>query len=217
MILRAFLLCLTTGLAAQAQGTITAAGRLEIVGRGGTCSAALIEPDVIATAAHCITGTDQVFRPGDGLAGAIFLVEGFVKHPLYEQTSARIDWKLRFDIAVGRLAKPVPPDRAVPLSIGEEARPGETLFLVSWRRDGTREPRQRACVVLEGIEGLVTLDCPVEGGESGSPVLRKTADGFELVAIVSSKGRWVDRPVAQASDVRLRLSPIVEELNETTP
>ena len=177
----------------------------------------LVKPDVIATAAHCATQRDQVFRVGDGLTGAIFLVTEFVKHPLYEQTSNRVDWKLRFDVAVGRLSKPVPATRARPLEIGEIASTGEELFLVSWRRDDTEAPRQRKCRVIEGVEGLVTLDCAVLGGESGAPVLRKTDDGLELVAIISSRARQFGRPVAQASDVRLRLQPLFDELDKSTP
>lgn len=202
---------------AWAEEDISAAGRLELVGRGGTCSAVLVAPDLIATAAHCVIGRDQVFRPGDGLSKAILLVSRFVTHPLYDQASLRLEWKLRFDIAVGRLAKPVPQDRAHPLPIGDEAQPGETLLLVSWRNDGTAKPRKRFCKVLDGVDGLVTLDCPVQGGESGAPVLRKAGDGYELVAIVSSKARHINQPVAQASNVRIRLQPLFDELNNSAP
>lgn len=214
MILRILLClsCLASPLAADPG--LTAAGRLEIVGQGGTCSGALIAPDLVATAAHCIVERDQVFRVGDGLSGAIFLIEDFAEHPLYRQTGERVDWKFRFDIALGRLAKPVPGRRAAPLPLGAEARPGETLLLLSWRRDGSDLPRQRECEVLEGISGLVTLACEVKGGESGAPVLRRTDAGFELVAIVSSRLEKDGAPVAQASDVRLRLPPLIDALRD---
>lgn len=217
MILRALLALVLSSLPALAESPIPAAGRMEIVGRGATCSASLIRPDVIATAAHCVINHDQVFRPGDGLAGSIFLIEDKAIHPLYDQTKNRIEWKIRFDIAVGRLAKPVPADRASPLPIGEDAKPGETLLIVSWRRDGSKLPRQRPCDVLAGDDGLVTLGCRVQGGESGAPVLRKTDDGYELVAIVSSSTRRLDQPVAKASNVRLRLPPLLDEIDAKTP
>ncbi|MCV6594049.1 MAG: S1 family peptidase [Silicimonas sp.] len=211
MILRLVFL-MVMALPLRAEPGLEAAGRLEIVGRGGTCSGVLVAPDLIATAAHCITGTDQVFRVGDGLSGAIFLVERLAKHPLYEQSGARAEWKYRFDIALGQLARPVPGARATPLPLGDEARPGETLLLVSWKRDGTDRPRLRDCAVVEGASGLVTLGCKVEGGESGAPVLRRTATGFELVAIISSRLQRNGRHLAQASDVRLRLPPLFDEL-----
>ncbi len=217
MMPRALLFLFLSQLPALADSPIPAAGRMEIVGRGATCSASLIRPDVIATAAHCVINHDQVFRPGDGLAGAIYLVEDKVIHPLYDQTKSRIEWKIRFDVAVGRLAKPVPGDRATPLSVGEDAKVGETLLIVSWRRDGTNLPRQRPCEVLAGDDGLVTLGCRVRGGESGAPVLRKTKDGYELVAIISSSTKRLEQPVAKASNVRLRLPPLLDEIDAKTP
>ena len=189
---------------------------MEFADRGG-CSAVLVQPDVIATAAHCITDRQSVFRLGDGVESEPFEIVELIAHPLYEQTKDRVDWKLRFDIAVGRLAKPVPADLARPLTIGDEAKTGERLFIVSWRSDGSDRPRQRACPVFDGIPGLVTLGCRVQGGESGAPVLRKTEGGLELVAIISSRTRRLEQPVAQASDVRLRLPPLFDLVDATNP
>ena len=70
MMFRALSALLLSCLPVFAESPIPAAGRMEIVGRGATCSASLIRPDVIATAAHCVIDRDQVFRLGDGLAGS---------------------------------------------------------------------------------------------------------------------------------------------------
>ncbi len=209
-------LALTASIA-WAEGTISSVGRFEHRQSDGSCSAVLVRPDLIATAAHCSTSNDVIFRLGDGLSGEPFEVVELITHPLYDQTSKRVDWKLRFDIAIGRLAKPVPSGMAVPFSFGDDAQTGERLFIVSWRNDGTDRPRQRACPVIEGIQGLVTLGCRVRGGESGAPVLRKTANGLELVAIISSSTRRREQPIAQASDVRLRLPPLFDIVDATTP
>jgi hypothetical protein len=217
MLLRSLVVFILSGCPVFADSAISAAGRMEIVGRGATCSASLIRPDLIATAAHCVINHDQVFRPGDGLAGAIFLIEDKAIHPLYKQSKSRVEWKIRFDVAVGQLSKSVPSERATPLPIGDEAIVGETLYVVSWRRDGTKLPRQRPCDVLAGDDGLVTLGCQVQGGESGAPVLRKTEDGYELVAIVSSRTWRLDQPVAKASNVRLRLPPLLDQIDAKTP
>jgi len=137
---------------------------------------------------------------------------------MYQVMRERILWRLRFDIAIARLEAPVPAARATPIPPGPEAQIGETLYIVSWRRDGSTKPRQRACKVIEGATGLVTLACAVKGGESGAPVLRKTKDGLELVAIISSKSKQLDQPIAQASDVALRLPPLMDliEASEAT-
>lgn len=182
--------------------------------KGGTCSAVLIAPDVVATAAHCANGTpeDVIFRPGDKRGGRLFPVTRYQPHPFYDEQSARIEWRFRFDIAVAKLAEPVPPARAEPMPLGDDAKIGETLFIVSWRGVDDRM-RQRACPVIDGMPGLVTLGCAVLGGESGAPVLRKTDEGLELVAIISSRATQLQQPVAQASDVRLRIPPLLQALN----
>lgn len=191
---------------------ISSAGRLEKRTENGTCSAILIAPDVVATAAHCGGDIgDLIFRPGDKRGGRIFPVTRIERHPFYDQNSARIEWRYRFDVAVARLSEPVPPQRAVPMPLGEDAQVGETLFIVSWR-GGDDRMRQRACPVIEGLQGLVTLGCNVLGGESGAPVIRKTEDGLELVAIISSRTTQLQQPVAQASDVRLRIPPLLKAL-----
>lgn len=192
---------------------ISGVGRIEYES-GSSCSAVLIEPDVIATAAHCAGGnpaTNIVFRPSDTRGGRLFRVERFILHPLYDRNSARIEWQYRFDIAVAKLVEPVPASRAQPMAMGEDAEIGEKVFIVSWR-GGDDRLRQRACPIIDGISGLVTLGCEVRGGESGSPVIRKTEDGLEVIAIISSRTRQLEQPVAQASNVRLRIPPLLNAL-----
>lgn len=193
-------------------GDVAAAGRIDSTLSGGSCSGVLVAPDIVATAAHCTPVDDPsslVFTTGDGRHTS--RIRRAERHPLYTPGQARTDWKLRFDI--GALALSDPPEGIEPMPLGPEAEPGETLFIVSWRKvDGPR-PRQRACPVLSvGVEGLVTLGCPVVGGESGAPVLRRTQDGLELVAIVSSRARLLDQPIAQASNVRLRIPPLLDQI-----
>lgn len=205
--------------ATKAAEAVSGAGRLEYDDTGGTCSAALVRPDLVVTAAHCAQGperpTNIFFRTGQDSDGERYPVDLLVPHPLYDRDSPRLEWRLRFDIAVARLARPVPETVARPFSGGDVAQPGETLFIVSWR-EGQR-PRQRACVVFEGTPGLVTLGCPVLGGESGAPVLRRTGSSLELVAVISSRARVLDQPVAQASDVFLRLPPLLDLIGRFDP
>lgn len=195
-----------------------AAGRIENAVTGGTCSAALIAPDVIVTAAHCAsewTAKYLKFRSSVHESDPV-QVEHFVVHPFYQDFIAQRFRRLRFDIAVGRLAKPLTEPSVLPFPLGDVARPGEGLFLASWRAQSGPRPRLRRCLVIEGqVKGVVTLGCRVRGGESGAPILRLTEDGVELVAIVNSTARMDGKDVALAADVRLRIAPLLDRLAET--
>lgn len=194
-----------------------ASGRIENPSTGGTCSAALIAPDIIVTAAHCVSNeVAQEVKFRSGVPGSeLVQVERFVVHPFYRAFITQRFRRLRFDIAVGKLAVPSPDISVVPFQLGDVARPGEGLFLASWRAHGGPRPRLRRCVVIEGqVLGVVTLGCRVRGGESGAPVLRLTSDGVELVAVVNSTARIEGRDVALAADVRLRIDPLLVQLSQ---
>lgn len=187
---------------------MSAAGRIEDLTSAGTCSAALIAPDLVVTAAHCVARPDNlVFRPGGRIGEEPVRVVRVIHHPLYDPEHDPILWKFRFDFALLQLQHPVSAEVAVPLRLGSKAALNESLFLVSWR--GKSRPRQRRCQVIPGYHGLVTLACSVMGGESGAPVVRMTADGPELVAVISSRTNQGPQPVAQASDAELRIPPMM--------
>lgn len=195
-----------------------AAGRIENRESRGGCSAALIGPDLFVTAAHCVPegdGQDYVFRLGDATQTEPVSVDRIVVHPLYSDFHGQRLRRLRFDIAVGRLSAPIDPAAVKAFDLGDEARIGEGLFLASWRLGDTTRPRERRCLVIEGeVPGVVTLGCRVRGGESGAPVLRMTEDGVELVAIINSTAQQGSRSVAFAADVRLRIPPLLDRLQD---
>lgn len=115
-------------------------------------------------------------------------------------------------MALFELTDAVPEDVASPLSVGPEARVGETLYLISWRRFQPAPPRQRACEVIDGPSNLVTVACAVSGGESGAPLVRKTEAGLELVAVLSSRFKLGEQPVGLASNVTSRLPPLFDAI-----
>lgn len=220
-------LCITVRVHAASADPIAAAGRIERTDGSVVCSAVLVTPDIIVSAAHCLPNNPDaeargeaqgdgvsngglLFRPGVPGAARRYRLVRTVWHPLY--LGGRSPWRLRFDMAAARLDAPVPPEIAVPLQQGEEARPGERLFVVSWRDPDGTQPRQRACPVVSGRGGLVVLGCEVKGGESGAPVLRRGERGLELVAILSSRSQIARQPVGQGSNVWLRLRPLLDAL-----
>ncbi|MEO1537391.1 MAG: trypsin-like peptidase domain-containing protein [Pseudomonadota bacterium] len=208
-------LVLVTEPVTPAPDLFAAAGRIEdAVTERPICSAALIAPDIVVTAAHCVSeapSAPRAFRVSEDTAVSVIR---FVRHPLYKEFGD--SRRLRFDIAVGVLSESVDIYTSPPLALGEDAVHGEGLYIVSWPR-GWERPRQRRCAVIEGtVPGVVTLGCRVRGGESGAPLLRLTEDGVELVAILNSTARQNGRSVALASDVRLRIPALLDSLR-TTP
>ena len=212
-----WMILMVPALPADAADALMAAGRIEFARTGGSCSGVLVTPGVVATAAHCVPDTDG----GVGVTGIAFRtappaapvrVAKAYAHPLYDPDAPRIDWRYRFDLGLLVLADPDYGADLGTVPVGDDAMPGETLFLVSWRKSDGAQPRQRACPVLSiGLEGLVTLGCDVKSGESGAPLFRKTDEGaIEVVAIISSRGALLDQPIAQASNLRLRLPPMLD-------
>ena len=212
---------LAVALPAAASEQIFGVGRLERAGEGAVCSAALIAPDLVVTAAHCVrVGKDGAedapalaFRPGGVVGAPPTTVDEVVQHPLFVFTASKAPWSLRFDLALLRLEAEVPPSIALPLGLGVEAKIGEPLIIASWRNDGTSRPRQRACEVLENRPSLVTVACPVRGGESGSPIIRQTAAGLEIVAVLSSRSQMGSQPVGLGSNLNGRLRPMLDLLD----
>lgn len=214
--MRALLLVLLALAAPVSAEDAWSAGRLEHPFLGPICSGVLVRSDVVLTAAHCARDGDElVFRPGDGRPGEVYKGTRVVMHPLFPASFFNFRLQIRYDFAVVRLEQPVPEGRATPVTIGEPAELGEKLFIVSWRDRGERLPRQKACDVVEGVvHGVVTLACRVRGGESGAPVFRKTETGLEIVAIISSRNQLVRQHIAQASNVRGRLAPMLNTLDQ---
>ncbi len=208
-----FLLCLCGPVWAE---LFEAAGRIENAATEGTCSASLIAPDVIVTAAHCVSEEDLenlFFRLGKPEGSEPILIDRIVVHPLYESFKSQRIRRLRFDIALARLSTPVDRTDALPLALGDAAALGEGLFVVSWPRGSGPRPRQRRCVVIEGqVPAVVTLGCLVRGSESGAPLLRLTENGAELVAVINSRSELAGKSVALASDARRRVLPLLQRL-----
>lgn len=214
IILAWFICCLAVPAIAD---PFKAAGRIENDGGGG-CSASLVRPDVIVTAAHCVKeddGAGYTFRLGSDVDSDPIRVQRVVVHPHYTSFQNQRLLRLRFDIAVAQLATPVDPATAQPFDIGPEAQAGEGLFLASWRGISRTRPRTRRCVVIDGaVPSVVTLGCVVRGGESGGPVLRLREGGVELVAVINSRSSQGDRSVALAANAQTRIQPLLDMLND---
>jgi hypothetical protein len=190
----------------------------------GGCSAALIEPDIVLTAAHCVDknrqdGRNLVFRTGayPGVPRVETPVAGIAFHPLYSLNLKPATTRIRFDLAVVRLARPVDAPGIEPLRLGPAPQPGELLLLASYRGGLGERARERRCEVFPGPPDLAALGCEVKGGESGAPVIRTGPDGLEIAAVMSSQSRFDKQPIGFAPPVLPRIGPVFELLPEAPP
>ncbi len=172
-------LLLLVHLPAQATSPAEAIGRLNYAGYKAArhCTAFLVGARVAVTAAHCVARLH---------AADLHLLLGYDKGVW--QAHLRATGLTRdaegVDIAALCLKAAA---AAVAFPWAKTApRPGETLVVWGYGRPRIHALTRRDCPVLSSAGRRVTLDCAVAPGTSGAPVLRPTATGYEVVAVVSA-------------------------------
>ena len=185
--------------------------RLESATPEQTCGAALVASGGIVTAGHCLASNVRQGRMirepgGDGTVP----IRQSARHPVYDTAPPSLS-RFAYDLTLAGLGAASEPISGVAvLPIGAPPVSGEVLVVETWLRTDDA-PSQRDCPVLDAFP-LVVLDCPVVSGHSGAPVVRITASGAELVAIVvaSQNGGRENRARALAASVAPRIGALLE-------
>lgn len=225
--IRAFVFLFLLSVSAQAQSgppPVAAAGTLRNNGGEG-CGAVLVAPDLVLTAAHCAEELNArlavnpdivTFATGayPGHPERRFPIVGATLHPIYADKSRTMLDRIRADMAILRLGEPVPATVARPMPIAEAViTPGDRLIAAVWPPKGGQRASERPCGVVEVERWVLTLGCRVIPGDSGSPVLRKGAEGPELVGLLAARS---DRGVQPLAHV-VRAAPRVGQLRALIP
>lgn len=199
-----------------------AVGRLNIGGRS-MCTASLIAPDMVLTAAHCMYDirTGRAVNPRSvkfeaGLNGrqskASRRVSKAAIHAGYRHGQTG-QFQTGTDIAVLRLERPISADVVRPLALAAAPERGARVDVMSYSHSNARSPRlQTACQVLVARQSSLITSCRVDLGASGSPVLQ-TLPGRapRLVSVISSKARMGGKGVSLAAPLGQSLQTLMRQ------
>ncbi len=180
-------------------------GRVDIAD-GGFCTGALIAPDLVLTAGHCVLDRDGVPVAADritfraGLAYGTALVEAAVVRTIVDPAYRNLDpvpvEMIDLDVALLQLAEPIPSALISPFAVARPAN-GDEVSVVSYA-EGREEALswQRVCKVIGREERQIAVDCDVTHGSSGAPVLDRSGYRAKIVSIISAGGEWDGQTVS---------------------
>lgn len=203
-------------------------GKLIFSGRE-FCTGALVAPDLVLTAAHCLYDKTTGERVADGeiqfldgwrngRAEAYRGARASVTYPGYEFGAPDQTSRVSRDFALVALDQPILLPQVTPFAMAPAPGKDSEVSVVSYAQDRAEAPSlQQVCHVIDRQQDMLVLTCDVDFGSSGAPIFTMGPEGAAIVSVISAKAEANGQKVALAPAMADPLPTLVAALASVAP